>query len=135
MPDVVQNPDLKRERCVNSSECSITASWGPPLNNATANITHYVLYVNGINNYNITANSVTESYFFSKEDCDDLNNADITLSAINGCGEEGPIQQFPLRTVNSTRDCLAGGSPNVRKGELSPPLSLQCLLSKLQYSL
>lgn len=137
LPDVVQDPFAIQVQCANSStkDCLIISSWRRPLNSETANITHYVKYVNATSVTNATATASTQpllSYYVVRN-CDD-NEQSVSLSAVNGCGE-GPMQSFlPQKADDIQADAgiqvvcpnpSTGGTPNVRKGELSKDSSLQ----------
>ena len=78
------------QKQIPNGKCEINLVWNPPSNIATVNVSHYIVYINGRNDYimNETIKMDQTSMFAVYSTCS-CDSSTISISAVNSCDYVG----------------------------------------------
>ena len=122
-PGELREPFCVQMQCRgDSSRCMINASWSPPLNAVAANVTNYLIRINGtliakpIQTLRTIDNRVRLSSLVPVSSCATHN---VSISTHNACGEGPNIHSFMLepKDISITADSVCGGT-NISSSKL-----------------
>ena len=85
-PDIPQNFTAIQKRCPNSDICYAVASWQSPENNEAANVTGYIISVNGEDGDHVVPTQSSGNVFYTELILPSCGNNDISIIATNVCG-------------------------------------------------
>ena len=100
-----------------TGQCTVHVSWNLPTNNITEAVSHFTVYIDGLETINITnTNDTLLSTYYPVCSCDDYN---ISVTAVDQCGREGqssaifvPASDFKVLGHNSVCIDNSTGSEN-----------------------
>ena len=118
-PAVIRAPFAVQMQCDgDSSRCMINTSWSPPVNAVAANVTSYLIRVNGTlitelnQTFGIIDNGGRRSFLLPVSSCATHN---VSISTISTCGE-GPYTHSSMLKPEDISDSLCGGT-NISNGK------------------
>ena len=76
--------------------CTLHISWTPPNNIAISDVSHFMLYVEGVN-VDIKANTDNDTLLSIYYDVCSCDHHNISIRAVNRCGYEGNLSTYVIQ--------------------------------------
>ena len=103
----------RKDNC--TGRCTILLGWSPPINIATEDVSHYIVYINGTNTLS-QKNEVDKNFTLTAYAVSSCGAHQISVSVVDRCGQEGqgsPLimldqEPLPLSLIECTKDPPTG---------------------------